>query len=367
MKNTLRVLAGASLVLAASGCAQLGYYAQAMQGQMSVMSSARPIDHWLSDPAVGDDLKARLQLAREIRRFAASELGLPDNGSYKSYADLKRPYVMWNVVATPELSLTPQPWCFPVAGCVDYRGYYSREAAEAFAATLRRQGLDARVSGVPAYSTLGWFNDPVLSTFIDYPEAELARLVFHELAHQVAYAPGDSRFNESFATAVEEFGVARWLEVRGSDEARASYAAWQQRRADFLQLLQVHRQQLEATYASSASDADKRRRKAEIFASLKYQYAQLKQERWGGYAGYDRWFGEDLSNAHFALMSTYHDWVPAFRGLLAEHPALPAFYREVKRLAKLSAGLRTEHLKRRLPAAEATDKATTVAATAAPQ
>ncbi len=220
MTQLLLRLLSLTLLLSITGCASVGYYLQAMQGQVSVMQSARPISQWLADPGVDDDLKSRLKRARDIRAYAAAELGLPDNGSYKSYADLKRPYVMWNVVATPELSLKPQQWCFPVAGCVDYRGYYSKAAAQQFAEGLRRQGYDVRVSGVPAYSTLGWFNDPVLSTFIDYPEAEVARMVFHELAHQVAYAPGDSQFNESFATAVEEVGVARWLAAHGDDAMR---------------------------------------------------------------------------------------------------------------------------------------------------
>ncbi len=302
---------------------------------MSLMSSAKPIDQWLADPAVKDDLKLRLQRAKEIRVYAAKELGLPDNGSYKSYADLKRPYVMWNVVATPELSTRPVQWCFPVAGCVDYRGYYSKAAAQQYADSLKRQGYDVRVSGVPAYSTLGWFSDPVLSTFIDYPEAEVARMVFHELAHQVAYAPGDSQFNESFATAVEEVGVERWLSTQGDEAMRERYRQWRQRRADFLALLDAHRLQLEDNFQRVAPEADKRVRKAEIFASLQREYESMKEARWGGYAGYDRWFSEPLSNAHFALIATYHDLVPAFRGLHAEINDLPRFYRRVKAIAKL--------------------------------
>ncbi len=316
------------------GCAQLGYYAQAMQGQMSLMRSAKPIDTWLADPSVEDKLKTRLRLAREIRAFAASELGLPDNGSYKTYADLKRPYVTWNVVATPELSLKPTQWCFPIAGCVDYRGYYSRDAAQAFGDGLRVQGKDVRVSGVPAYSTLGWFNDPMLSTFIEYPEVEIARLIFHELAHQVAYAPGDSQFNEAFATAVEEFGVARWLERHADDAMRERYQQYRQRKEDFLQLLSEHRRQLDVNFARDVPDAEKRTAKRQIFASMKQQYEVLKTDRWQGYAGYDRWFADGISNAHFALSSTYHDLVPAFRGLYAELDDLPRFYARVKSLAK---------------------------------
>ncbi len=335
MKKIFSVLSCAFVASSLSGCASVGYYMQAVQGQMSLMSRAKPIDQWLADPAVEDDLKLRLQRAKDIRAYAARELGLPDNGSYKSYADLKRPYVMWNVVATPELSISPVQWCFPVAGCVDYRGYYSKAAAQQYAESLRRKGYDVRVSGVPAYSTLGWFNDPVLSTFIEYPEAEVARMVFHELAHQVAYAPGDSQFNESFATAVEEVGVERWLSTQGDERMRERYRQWRQRKADFLALLDAHRLQLEDNYQRIASEADKRARKAEIFASLQQEYESVKAERWGGYAGYDRWFAEPLSNAHFSLIATYHDLVPAFRGLHAEIDDLPRFYRRVKEIAKL--------------------------------
>ena len=333
----------------AGGCAQLGYYTQAVQGHFAMLSEAKPIDHWLADPGVRDDLKTRLKRVREIRAFAAKELALPDNGSYTKYADLKRKYVLWNVVATPELSLKPERWCFPVAGCVDYRGYYSREAAQGFADVLSRQSLDVRVTGVPAYSTLGWFNDPVLSTFIEYPEAELARLIFHELAHQVAYAPGDSQFNESFATAVEEIGVMRWLEAKGDDAMRAEYIAYQERKEEFLALLSTYAHQLEENFNRPVSDAEKRQRKAEIFADLQQRYTYIKRAKWGGYTGYDRWFGERMTNAHFALISTYHDLAPAFRAMLSKEKHLPTFYQSVGKLAKMNKDARRKALSSYLP------------------
>ncbi len=334
MTTFMRAACAALLTAVLGGCADLGYYAQAARGQMSLMAGARPIDRWLADPEVKGDLKLRLQRVREIREFAARELGLPDNGSYKSFARLERSFVMWNVVATPELSLTPQRWCFPVAGCVDYRGYYDHPSAQRFAEGLTAKGLDVRVSGVPAYSTLGWFNDPVLSTFIHYPDVELARLVFHELAHQVAYAPGDSQFNESFATAVEEFGVERWLAARGDAEAREAYRAFRARREGFLALLETYRARLDSVYKSHLPDTAKRQRKAELMARMKTDYAALKAS-WDGYAGYDRWFSEPLSNAHFALISTYHDLVPAFRALMDEKPTLAEFYRAVVAMARM--------------------------------
>lgn len=353
MKNPLRFVLGACILSATAGCAQLGYYMQAMQGQMTLLSEAKPIDQWLADPLVKDDLKTRLKRVREIRAFAASELGLPDNGSYKSYADLKRKYVMWNVVATDELSVEPKQWCFPIAGCVDYRGYYNKAQAQDFAHQLHKRGLDVRVSGVPAYSTLGWFKDPVLSTFIQYPDAELARLVFHELAHQVAYAPGDSQFNESFATAVEEAGLTRWIAAHGGEVVRDQYAVYKRRQEDFLALLTRHRQQLEENFARPVSDTEKRARKVEIFESLQHDYARLKNEQWAGYAGYDRWFGDTpMSNAHFALVATYHDLVPAFRNLLDTHKSLPDFYQTIKAMARLDKQARRQQLARYTPIAQ---------------
>ncbi len=334
MQGQWRLLGAGAALLLFAGCTQMGYYTQAVHGQLSLLAGARPIEQWLSDPEVEESLKQRLTRAQEIRDFAARELGLPDNGSYKNYAHLQRPYVLWNVVAAPVLSLKPVQWCFPVAGCVSYRGYYSQADARAFARDLRQQGYDVQVSGVPAYSTLGWFNDPVLSTFIHYSEAELARLVIHELAHQVAYAKNDSKFNESFAVAVEEEGVRRWLAQRGDADMRARYAAYAQRRQEFLGLLLAHRTRLEAVYANADSVADKQRQKATVFASLEDDYQELKQG-WGGYAGYDRWFAEPLSNAHLAAIATYHDFVPAFRGLLQQSRDLPAFYESARQLSAM--------------------------------
>ena len=340
------LLLGAAAIVAATlagGCAQMGYYMQAAQGQYALMAEARPIDDWLADPSTADKLKEKLARVKEIRHFAAAELGLPDNGSYKNYADLKRPFVLWNVVAAPALSLEPVKWCFPVAGCVNYRGYYSKAAAQEFAGGLRQQGLDVQIGGVPAYSTLGWFDDPVLSTFIQYPDGELARLVFHELAHQVAYAKDDSQFNESFAVAVEEIGVERWMTRFGDDNTRRAYREYEVRKQDFLDLLLKHRKALKDLYASNATDAEKLNAKAALFQSLKDEYRDMKAG-WGGYAGYDRWFAEPLSNAHLASVATYHDFVPGFRALLKQEKSMTAFYAAVKRMAGESRDLRHHEL-----------------------
>ena len=316
----LAILIFLGLILA--GCAvfsqSLGYYWQSASGHLSVLSQAKPIDDWINDAQTKPALKSKLEIAREIRAFASRELGLPDNGSYKSFADLKRPSVVYNVLATPELSLQMRQWCFPIVGCVTYRGYYNKDAADAFAADLRAQGDDVHVSGVPAYSTLGYFDDPLLNTFINYPDAELARLVFHELSHQVVYIKNDTTFNESFATAVETLGVERWLAAQNNPKLAKEYQEFVGRRADFLALLQRYRVRLEQTYAAAgtiieATDQAKvRQQKSQVFVDLKAEYESIKAQRWNGYAGYDRWFAQPLTNAHLAAVATYTDLVPGF-------------------------------------------------------
>lgn len=347
------LLAGTAAGLLAS-CSTLNYYGQAAQGQLELLSDARPIDDWIADPGTSSRLRLRLETARQIRRFAVSEMALPDNNSYKNYAALKRQYVLWNVVATPELSLKPLEWCFPVAGCVNYRGYYSKEAATAYARELKAEGNDVEVGGVPAYSTLGWFSDPLISTFINYPDAELARMIFHELAHQVVYVPGDSQFNESFASTVEEVGVERWMERFGNQAMREGYARYKSRKHDFLALLLKYRKALEQNYAIvDRSDAEKRVVKARLFQGLKDEYQVLKGS-WGGYAGYDRFFEQPLSNAHLASIATYEDFVPAFRTMLKRDRSFPSFYKSVKRLAELDRKERHRILKALAPQLPAT-------------
>jgi predicted aminopeptidase len=252
--------------------------------------------------------------------------------------------VVWNVIATPELSMKPVQWCFPIAGCVDYRGYYRKEDAQRFANDLRSQGYEVRVSGVPAYSTLGWFDDPVLSTFIAYPEAEVARMLFHELAHQVAYAPGDTPFNESFATTVESIGVEQWLDKHGNPDSRERYRQFRQRKRDFIDLLTQHRQRLEEVFATDISDDEKRNQKALVITSLKQAYHQIRDEKWGGYSGYDQWFNEPITNAHFVLVATYEELVPAFQALHAKSGSMKKFYADVQAMAKQDKARRRERL-----------------------
>jgi len=337
------LLTGATICLT-SGCSTIGYYAQSATGHLNLVQAARPVPQWLADNETAPRLKARLELSQRIRDFAVAELGEPDNASYRRYADLKRGAAVWNVVAAPELSLELKTWCFAVVGCVAYRGYYDRAEAEAFAADLlAREKLDVHVYPVPAYSTLGklpaadWLADPLLNTFIDYPEGELARLIFHELAHQVAFAPGDTLFNESFASTVEKIGAERWLGRPENVQARLDYARGETRRADFRTLTGRYRDELAALYRSAAPEAARREGKAALLARMRADYAALKAGAWGGYAGYDRWFAE-ANNASFGVLASYTSLVPAFERLFErEGRDFPRFYAEVRRLAALPA------------------------------
>lgn len=338
--RALAALVLVALVASGAGCSTLGYYAQAAHGHLSMLARARPIDDWLADPTAPTPLKQRLELARAMRAFASRELGLPENRSYTAYADLQRPAAVWNVFAAPELSLRLKTWCFPLFGCASYRGYFDRDAAQALAEALRGEGYDVYVGAVPAYSTLGWLDwlggDPLLNTFIGYPDGELARMIFHELAHQVVYVKDDTAFNESFATAVERVGVRRWLDAYGDDALRAEYARFEVRRADFVELLLAHRQRLAEAYANG-TDAEKRARKRAIFAALQREYARIRDTRWNGWTGYDRYFAQALGNAHLAAVGAYNDLVPAFEALLERQGGdLRRFYAEVRRLAALA-------------------------------
>ena len=333
----MKALALISLIAAAlvAGCSNFGYYLQSIEGQFGLLQNRQTIAQMLADPATPPDLKGRLERALTIRDFASNELKLPENESYRSYTDLQRPYVVWNVFATAEFSIKPEQWCFPIVGCVGYRGYFKKASAEEFARELQAQGLDVFVGEVPAYSTLGWFSDPVLNTFIRYPDQEYARLIFHELAHQVAYASNDTEFNESFAVAVETEGVTRWIARFGDEKMRENFLRSQQRRVQFAALVLKHRRDLGALYLTRLAPAAMRERKAAIFTALKEDYQQLKKTEWGGYAGYDR-FLDDPNNAKLASISIYSTLVPQFQQMIARHNGdLAAFYAEVRELAAL--------------------------------
>ena len=327
-----RVLTIAAALPPLTGC----YLLQAAGGQMEISSKHEPIAQVLADPATPPQLRNRLEYVAAARDFASRELGLPDNDSYRSYADLGRPYVVWNVFAAPEFSVEPRRWCFPIVGCVVYRGYFSEDAAERYARKLRRRGDDVAVGGVAAYSTLGHFKDPVLNTMLGWSDAQLAGTLFHELAHQVVYVPGDSEFNESFATVVEEAGLERWLAARQRGQELVVWREQRERQSEFISLLLKARSKLRDLYQSALPDQEKRSRKQYEFGELKLDYAHLKQEQWNGYSGYDRWFDRTLSNAHLVSAATYYGCVPGLQRVLGEVGGdLPRFYEEAKRLARM--------------------------------
>lgn len=340
------------LTMALAGCGNIAYYAQAVGGHIELMRAAQPIGELVEWPAGDPQLGKQLAEVAAIRDFASRELALPDNGSYRSYADIGRPYVVWNVFAAPELSLEARQWCVLLVGCVNYRGYYDQKDAERLAAELREEGYDTFVGGVAAYSTLGYFDDPVLNTFMRRGTLEVARIVFHELAHQVVYVRDDTAFNESFATVVENEGMRRWTAAQATPVQSAAFAAQRQRRADFARLLQDYRQRLRALYETGGAAERQRSAKAELFAALRRDYAALKAG-WGGYAGYDRIIGADFNNAGLIAFGLYSELVPAFAALLeAEQRDLPRFYRRVRALAELTRDARRSALDRLLPAAE---------------
>jgi predicted aminopeptidase len=329
------LLAIVLLTVGLIGCATLGYYGQSIGGQLEMLAKRRPIAELLDDPAVTDELKTRLALILQLRAFASDQLRLPDNDSYRSYADLERPYAVWNVYAAPELSLTPKEWCFPVVGCVAYRGYFAKHEAEAFAEELRAQGYDVHVGGVAAYSTLGWFHDPMLNTLIHRPIADLAGLMFHELAHQQVYVRDDSTFNESFATAVELEGARRWLAANGAPGQLDDYLAGKRAQGRFVALIMDYRARLAALYASEEPDEHKRAAKAKLFSELRADY-EKQRIRDGGGRAYARWFEQELNNARLVPVGVYRQHLPAFQALLArENGDLAAFYRAVQQLAQL--------------------------------
>jgi len=344
-----RLLLIAILVLPAVGCANFGFYTQAVKGQFQIYSRTRPIEDVVADTQTDAQLKERLRRVLEIREFASRELALPENDSYRVYADLERPFALWNVFATSELSLKPTQWCFLFVGCVTYRGYFARADATAFADELRSAGDDVYVGGVPVYSTLGWFDDPMLNTFVNRPLPEVAGLVFHELAHQKLFIKGDTTFNESFAVTVELEGVRRWLQ---DDSAAGEFAGYQnqvKRRDNFIALMLKYRDRLDAIYRSDVAETDKRAAKQRILDELRTEYQQVRAG-WNGYTGYDKWFAQDLNNAHFVSVGTYYQLVPAFQALLArERGDLPAFYRTAKEIGQLPEKERMAALNRLLP------------------
>lgn len=329
-----------------TGCTSVSYYAQSLQGHVEIMAARKSVAGLIDNPTTPEPLRTRMEEASAIRQFASDSLGLPDNNSYRSYVDIGRDYVTVAVFAAPEFSLAPMTWCVPVYGCVPYRGYFSREAAAETAAGLKSRGLDVYVSGIIAYSTLGWSSDPLLSTMLRQDETYLAGLIFHELAHQRVYVSGDSAFNEAFAVAVETTGVKRWLRHSGNLAGLRRYEAENRRIDEFHALVAQARSELARIYSEPGSIERKRTAKAAAIERLRKRYRQMRDGRWGGYRRYDAWFDAPIDNAKLAATTVYSDQVPAFLRLFDLCSGdYPRFYAAVRRIGALDKDQRDDALK----------------------
>jgi predicted aminopeptidase len=333
MPRTFFVLVVIPLTAAVNSCA-MPFYWQAIGGQIEMLRKRTPIDEVLADPGTSDRVKDALADVESIRGFAVHELGLPDNKSYTTYADLGRSYVVWNVVATQEFSVVPKHWCFPFAGCVSYRGFFEQDRARRYQQSLEKAGFDTYLGGSTAYSTLGYFKDPILNTMIGGSEQSIASVLFHELAHQRLYVKDDSAFSEAFAMAVEEYGTEEWLQSRGDVEGLARYRKRVHRRSQFAQLVAKQQGRLRDVFAQPVSAEEKRKAKAEAYARMRDDYRALKAS-WGGASDYDDWFAQPLNNAALAAVATYRRWLPTLKARL-ERLGVEDFYAEMERLASMT-------------------------------
>ncbi|MER8377742.1 aminopeptidase [Mesorhizobium sp. M0142] len=345
MMHAFRSVAAMIVMSGVAGCTSISYYAQSLKGHVEIMAARQDVGELIDNPSTPGTLRARMASASAIRQFAIDELALPDNNSYRSYVDVGRDAVTWAIFAAPEFSLTPRTWCFPVFGCVPYRGYFSKRSAIETAVELQRQGLDIYVTGITAYSTLGWSSDPLLSTMLSQDETYLAGLVFHELAHQRVYVHDDSSFNEAFAVAVETTGVRKWLRATGDTAGLRRYEADRRRRAEFLVLVSQTRDELRHVYDDDVTSEQKWAAKKAAIERLRTRYRQMRDRRWGGYRGYDAWFDAPINNAKLAATSVYSDRVTAFLRLFDLCSGdYPRFFASVRRIGALDKSDRAEAL-----------------------
>lgn len=331
----MRLLSILLVVVFLSGCAELQYYGHAISGQFDVLSKRRPITEVLEDPATKPEVSEKLKMVQRMHDFAISDLSLPDSDSFRSYSDVERDYVLWNVFATPELSLETKQWCYPFFGCLNYRSYFEKAYAESIARELEQEGWDVHIAPSPAYSTRGFFADPIYNPMLRYDDLTLAGILFHELAHERVYFKNDSELNESFAVAVQNEGVRRWLAHEQRPQYYIDYKIDQKQEEQFISLLLKYREKLDTVYQSPQGDDKKRMQKTRLLKALRLEYFELKNQ-WNGYAGYDHWFNKPLNNARLAPIGTYHGHVDAFAALLnSHHGNWIKFYLHVEEMAEL--------------------------------
>lgn len=327
------ILVVLSIVLVS--CESVGYYSQAARGQLAIVFGREDIQRLLQREDLPGELAGKFETVLLVREFAERELALPVGEHYSTYVDVEREHVVWNVFAAPEFSIDAVNWCYPIAGCVSYRGYFSEQTALNYAAKLQEQGFDVYTGGVDAYSTLGWFEDSLLSTVLDRADHQLAGLIFHELAHQLVYIPGDTTFNESFATAVEREGVRRWLIARGEESSIDAGVLEYGRQQQFVELVSQYRDRFDTLYQQDLTAESMRMQKSELQQALRDEYEALKPQ-WQGYGGYDSWFARSLNNAQLSTVASYNDLLPFFMALLQQsNQDFPVFFTEVRRIAAL--------------------------------
>lgn len=344
MNKAVMTLLAATAVFTSSACSTISYYSQAVGGHLKLMSARESIDKVLADESTSEELREKLQTLLDAREFAVQHLGLPDNDSYSTFVETGRTAVTWNVVAAGEFSVSPETWCFPVAGCVSYRGYFDKADADAYAAGLAKENFDVTVGGASAYSTLGWFDDPVLDTMLRGSDTRYVSTLFHELAHQTLYVKDDSSFNEAYATFVEQVGMRKWLEHRGQSERIEQYDASLKHSEDFVNLLNFTRGKLQEVFAKELDEQTMRAEKTAVFDQMRENYENLKED-WGGFSGYDNWFKRDLNNARLVSVSTYRRYVPAFQAMYIQaEENLQKFYEIAKIAAELPGEERKEHM-----------------------
>jgi predicted aminopeptidase len=359
-RHWLLALGFVSLLVGVCGCNTVSFYAQAARGQYRILARQEPVQKLMEDPRTVTSLRERFDLVMQLRNFAEKQLLLPVNGHYRKYADLGRPFVVWNVEAAPEFSMEPKGWKYPFVGRLEYRGYFEEKQARKYAASLKQQGYDVHIGGVTAYSTLGWFKDPLLNTFIHDPEPFLAETLFHELGHQLLFASGDKDFNEAYATFIGREGVRRWLRAKGDEATLAKYEEFITQEDQFALLVERTRARLEVLYGDERTEdgkvrATKRKRgvgleqlkkeKEQIFESMRADYEAMKKS-WNSKSTWDGWFSRPLNNAKLNSVAAYYDFVPAFEKLLAiNHGKLTEYYAAAERLSHLSRAERHERLR----------------------
>jgi len=334
LKRVLVLLAASTV----SACSSFGYYMDLMAGHSELLEQRKPVSEVIADEKTNNNLRKALLKSQKIRDFASKSLYLPENDSYRQYADLSRPFVVWNVVAAKKLSVEAKKWCFLFVGCLSYKGYFSKEEAQTEAQRLATAGYDVHIAGAKAYSTLGWFDDPLLNTMMYRSEARRAGIIFHELAHQLIYIENDTAFNEAFATVVEQEGIREWFNKNGKHKEYADYLEQNKRDAQINELLLETRKALMLLYKSNAPEERKLIAKKQYFALLQKKYQQLKKT-WSGknINAFDEWMTQGLNNSHLLLVATYYDLVPIFKKIMKEeNNNFKKFYARVKKLGRIN-------------------------------